>query len=273
MKFVDVTNDIAFRKIFGNDTKKKSLISFLNAVIDLPKKEQIIDVEITNPYQLGKLSGGKSTIVDVKAKDEKGNIFIVEMQIAEFEFFHKRILYYTSQSYVSQLDNGVQYKKLRPVYFIGILEFEIGQSPSYFSRHKVLDVETKEQIIQDIEFNFIELPKFDKTIEQLKSSIDQWTYFIKNAESLTLMPENIKDEGLKEAYTEANQQNWTKQELEYYIRVSIKEQDEIGRIEFAEKKGEMKRNIEVAKTAKQMNLSTEDIVKLTGLTNDEIESL
>ena len=87
------------------------------------------------------------------------------------------------------------------------------------------------------------------------------------------MPENIKDEGLKEAYTEANQQNWTKQELEDYIRVSIKEQDEIGRIEFAEKKGEMKRNIEVAKTAKQMNLSTEDIVKLTGLTNDEIESL
>ena len=37
MKFVDITNDIAFRKIFGNDSKKKSLISFLNAVIDLPE--------------------------------------------------------------------------------------------------------------------------------------------------------------------------------------------------------------------------------------------
>ena len=167
MKFVDITNDIAFRKIFGNDSKKKSLISFLNAVIDLPKNNQIIDVEITNPYQLGKLSGGKSTIVDVKAKDEKGNIFIVEMQVAEFDFFHKRILYYTSQSYVSQIDKGVQYDKLKPVYFIGILEFEIGSNSNYFSRHKVLDVETKERVIQDIEFNFIELPKFEKTIEQL----------------------------------------------------------------------------------------------------------
>ena len=85
MKFVDITNDIAFRKIFGNDTKKKSLISFLNAVIDLPRNEQVVDVEITNPYQLGKLSGGKATIVDVKAKDEKGNMFIVEMQVAEFD--------------------------------------------------------------------------------------------------------------------------------------------------------------------------------------------
>lgn len=64
MKFVDITNDIAFRKIFGNGSKKKSLISFLNAVIDLPQNEQIIDVEITNPYQLGILSVGKSTIVD-----------------------------------------------------------------------------------------------------------------------------------------------------------------------------------------------------------------
>ena len=277
MKFVDITNDIAFRKIFGNDSKKKSLTSFLNAVIDLPKNEQIIDVEITNPYQLGKLSGGKSTIVDVKAKDEKGNIFIVEMQVAEFDFFHKRILYYTSQSYVSQIDKGVQYDKLRPVYFIGILEFEIGQNPNYFSRHKVLDVETKEQIIQDVEFNFIELPKFDKTIDQLETSIDQWTYFIKNAENLSLMPESVKDEGLKEAYTEANQQNWTILELENYQRASIKERDEIGRIEFAEKKGKVEGKIEgkieVAKNFKQLGIDLITISKATGLSKEEIENL
>ena len=273
MKFVDITNDIAFRKIFGNDSKKKSLISFLNAVIDLPKSEQIIDVEITNPYQLGKLSGGKSTIVDVKAKDEKGNVFIVEMQVAEFDFFHKRILYYTSQSYVSQLGDGVQYKKLKPVYFIGILEFEIGENPNYFSRHKVLDVETKEQIIQDVEFNFIELPKFNKTIDQLETSIDQWTYFIKNAENLTLIPESVKDEGLKEAYTEANQQNWTKEELEDYLRASIKEQDEIGRIEFAEKKAEKKGRLETAKRLRAKGMDVDFIMEMTDLSKDEIEKL
>jgi len=33
---------------------------------------------------------------------------------------------------------------LKPVYFIGILEFEIGKNINYFSRHKVLDVETRE---------------------------------------------------------------------------------------------------------------------------------
>jgi predicted transposase/invertase (TIGR01784 family) len=289
MKFVDITNDIAFRKIFGNDSKKKTLTSFLNAVIDLPKNEQIIDVEITNPYQLGKLSGGKSTIVDVKAKDEKGNIFIVEMQIAEFDFFHKRILYYTSQSYVAQIDKGVRYDKLKPVYFIGILEFEIGKNTSYFSRHKVLNVETKEQVIQDVEFNFIELPKFDKAINELETSIDQWTYFIKNAENLTLIPESVKDEGLQEAYTEANQQNWTKEELEDYERASIKERDEQGRIEFAEKKailkgmlkgklegkleGRIERNFEMARLMKGGGEEIDKIMKYTGLTKEEIETL
>lgn len=269
MNFVDITNDIAFRKIFGNEGKKKSLISFLNAVINLPQNEHIIDVEITNPYQLGKLSGGKSTIVDVKARDEKGNVFIVEMQIAEFDFFHKRILYYTSQSYVAQIHKGVEYNKLKPVYFIGILEFEIGQNPNYISKHKVFDVETNEQIIQDVEFYFIELPKFSKTIDQLATSIDQWIYFIKNAENLSLIPESVKDEGLQEAYTEADKQNWTKQELEDYERASIKERDEQGRIEFAEKK----KVFAIAKNMKDNNEPTEKIIQYTGLTNDEINRL
>ena len=190
----------------------------------------------------------------------------MEMQVAEFDFFHKRILYYTSQSYVSQIDKGVQYDKLRPVYFIGILEFEIGQNPNYHSRHKVLDIETKERVIQDVEFNFIELPKFDKTI-------DQWTYFIKNAENLTFIPDSVKDEGLKEDYTEADQQNWTKGELEDYQRASIKERDEIGRIEFAERKATRKAVLNVAKNLKDNGVPVEVIIKSTGLTEEEIESL
>ena len=106
-------------------------------------------------------------------------------------------------------------------------------------------------------------------IDQLETSIDQWIYFIKNAENLTLIPESVKDEGLKEAYTEANQQNWTKKEMEDYERASIKERDELGRIEFAEKKG----RTEVAKTMKLKGYSTEINSELTRLTKDDIDKL
>lgn len=269
MKFVDVTNDIAFRKIFGNENKKRSLISFLNAVINFPNGNKIIEVDILNPYQLAKLSGGKSTIVDVKAKDNNGNTFIVEMQIAESEFFHKRILYYTSQSYTSQIAKGRDYNKLNPAYFIGILEFEISKNLNYRSCHKVLDIETNEHIIQDIEFNFIELPKFNKSIDELESSIDQWTYFIKNAEDLELIPETVHDQGLKEAYQEANKNSWTQAELEDYERASIKEQDEIGRIELERQK----EKLQIGKKLKDKGMDLIFIIETTGLTKNEIDGL
>lgn len=49
MKFVDVPNDNAFRKIFGNENKKKSLVSFLNAVIDLPMANVYANKADSNP--------------------------------------------------------------------------------------------------------------------------------------------------------------------------------------------------------------------------------
>jgi predicted transposase/invertase (TIGR01784 family) len=289
MKFADVTNDIAFRKIFGNENKKISLISFLNAVLEFPTHNKVASVEISNPYQLPKLSGGKTTIVDVKATDQNGNTFLVEMQVAEADFFHKRILYYTSHSYVSQISEGKEYKKLKPAYFIGILEFDIGSNPNYFSRHQVRDIETGEHIIQDIEFNFIELLKFNKELHELETPIDQWTYFIKNAENLEVIPENVSDEGLKEAYKEADRHLWTKFELEEYERASIKEQDEIGILELAvrraeergaergEKRGKEEgikvEKLEVAKRLKTKGFAVTEIAEITGLSEEEINGL
>ncbi len=97
MKFVDVKNDIAFRKIFGNENRKEVLISFLNAVLWLNDDKKIVDVHILTPYQLPDLKGGKVTIVDVKAKDQNEKTYIVEMQVGEVDGFDKRVLYYASK--------------------------------------------------------------------------------------------------------------------------------------------------------------------------------
>ena len=44
MKFVDPKNDLAFKKIFGNENKKEILISFLNSVLDFTNEKTIVDV-------------------------------------------------------------------------------------------------------------------------------------------------------------------------------------------------------------------------------------
>jgi adenylate kinase family enzyme len=52
MQFADIKNDIAFRKIFGNEQKTAPLISFLNASLELQGDHKVVIVTIANPYQM-----------------------------------------------------------------------------------------------------------------------------------------------------------------------------------------------------------------------------
>ncbi len=81
MQFVDVKNDVAFRKIFGNKKKTQILISFLNAVLQLEGKRRIVAVKIENPYQFPRIAGEKASIIDVRATEDSGRQFVVEMQV------------------------------------------------------------------------------------------------------------------------------------------------------------------------------------------------
>jgi len=78
MNFVDPKNDIAFKKIFGDSSKTEILVSFLNAVLELPSP--IASLKIATPYQTPQIEELKYTSLDVKAVDSNGREFIVEMQ-------------------------------------------------------------------------------------------------------------------------------------------------------------------------------------------------
>jgi predicted transposase/invertase (TIGR01784 family) len=200
------------------------LISFLNAVLNLTGDQTITDVEILNPYQAPRIEGLKETILDVRAKDKAGITFIVEMQVEKQEHFAKRVLYYSSKAYSSQIEVGVDYPKLNQVIFIGILNFKIFEGSNYLSRHLILNTATQKQELKDLEFNFIELEKFNKEETDLATIIEKWIYFLKNAGSLKVIPTNAADTvELKEAYDSANQYNWTKEEMDVYDYWSIRE--------------------------------------------------
>ena len=236
MKFVDVKNDVAFRKIFGNEKKKVILISFLNAVLGLNGHDRIKDVTLLNPFQLPRIRGEKASIIDIKAIDNKGATFIIEMQVAEPEGLEQRILYYTSKDYAAQINSGDDYPLLRPVYFIGVLNFTYFSGTNYFSKHLIIDEETGECTFKDIQFRFIELTKFKKKADELVDIIDKWTFFIKNARKLEVIPSNTDDEGLREAYEAAAQHNWSKEEYDDYIYDGMREQDARGIISLAERR-------------------------------------
>ena len=214
MKFADPTTDFAFKKIFGSEDHKNVLIGFLNSILDLPAA--IVDVTLANPYQVPKIAELKDTVLDVRATDQDGQHFIVEMQVQKDVAFAKRSLYYTAKSYVQQLGAGQHYSVLEKVYFVGVLNFSIFDNNKYITRHLILETETQQNLLADFEFTFIELPKFKKTLQALINDEDKWLYFLQNAEKLDNIPEPFQTPVFKEAFEIATQSIWNKNELEVY---------------------------------------------------------
>ena len=195
--------------------------------------------------------------------------------------FTKRSLYYTSKAYVAQLPKGNDYTRLKKVYFIGILNFNIFDNKNYISRHLIINQETNTQDLKDFEFTFIELPKFDKSLDELETILDKWIYFLKHTEELTFIPKEFKDkEEFLEAFEIATQQTWNTKEMEVYEYIALKEFDEINALRTAERKGlekglkegEKKAKIEIAKKLLDV-LDDETISLKTGLNIEEIQKL
>jgi len=277
MKFVDIKNDIAFRKIFGNEGKKEILISFLNAVLELPDGKKIKNVEIKNPFLMPEIKDLKSSILDVLATDEKNISYIVEMQVEQHEGFDKRVQFYTAKQYSAQIERGEHYPQLNQVIFIGILDFVFfADDPSYITRHRTVNIKTQRSSLNGMEYNFIELPKFNKDIKEVKTLIEKWVYFIKNAENIDIIPSDINDDGLNYAYHGADKHQWTKAELDAYDYASMRLQDERGKTTFAVKKAVAQKEHEIAKElykngvsleviASSVKLSIEDVRQILGL--------
>lgn len=76
--------DLAFKKLFGSEENKDLLISFINSI--LTEEEQVKDITIKNPYNISSYLNGKMSILDIKAVDEKGKWYDIEIQVAPQSF-------------------------------------------------------------------------------------------------------------------------------------------------------------------------------------------
>lgn len=287
MKFVDPKTDIAFKKIFGNNAHKSILIEFLNEILELDYP--IESVEIADTYQPPKIYGLKSTSLDIKAKDQSKREFIVEMQVAKETWFSQRAMFYSSKAYSQQLAIGGNYQELKPVIFLGILNFEAFEHQSHFSRHLILNHETKQHDLKELEFNFVELPKFTKSEYELETVADKWIYFIQQAIKLDHIPENTDTVALRLAYEVAAQHKWSAKELEMYeaeemeihrannvLQTARMEGIELGieqGIEQGKREGEQVKALAIAKGMLAKNLDLETITELTGLTFEAVAKL
>lgn len=282
MRFINPKTDFAFKKIFGSDQSKPILISFLNALL-YDEQPLIVDLEIIDPYLAPKIEGMKDTFVDVRARLQSGRMVIIEMQVLNVEGFEKRVLYNTAKAYSTQLLEGDAYKDLSPVVALTITDFVMFPDSSDLESTYVLkERKTSRDYPQcDIQLVFVELPKFDKTLDDLTGVRDKWIYFLKHARDLQVIPsamENVTE--IKQAFQIANLAQLSKEELDVYERKMRYLNDWQGAITLAESvaraEGEAKGREAMAKDiARELlgQFGDQQIAQLTGLSLDDVIAL
>jgi predicted transposase/invertase (TIGR01784 family) len=144
---------------------------------------------------------------------------------------------------------------------------------SYYSHHGICNLHTGERVVKDLNFYFIELRKFHKQLNELENTMDKWIFFIKEASNLDIIPENLDDEGLREAYYDANKNRWTQTELDAYLYAGMREQDARGRVAVAEEKAREETKAELVIEMHKDGMAVEKIVKIAKISIEKVEQI
>ena len=172
--------DILFKSFFSRKGNEKYLISLLEALLKIKINKIKIYAEV-DVEKLFKEEKGGSMDLQVEINDEI--IVNIEMQRRNNHNIKQRTKYYSSKIISREVGKGTDYNKIKKVIMINILDYIL------FEEYKedvsktaiVLDAHREYEVIKDLQWYFIELPKFRK-IKDIKNPINQWMIFIDNTD-------------------------------------------------------------------------------------------
>ena len=303
-RYISLLTDFGFKRIFGTKPNKDLLINFLNSLFG---KEQVItDVKYLNSENVGDVYTDRKAIFDVYCENEKGEKFIVEMQNAYQKYFKDRSLFYATFPIKEQAPKVADWDfNLKHVYVVALLNYKM-QEESFDSgkiSHDVglLDKKTKKVFNDKLTFKYVEIAKFDKPLDQLRTLYDKWLYALKNLSRLENRPKKLRDKIFDKLFEEAEIAKFSKRELQEYedslkayrdIKNSLDSAEEKGRIKGRAEgriegraegriegriegraEGRDERSLEIAREMLCDGESVEKIIRYTGLARQQIEEL
>ncbi len=303
-RYISLLTDFGFKRIFGSDINKDLLIDFLNSLFN---GEQVVkNVTYLNSEHVGDVYAERKAIFDVYCENEHGEKFIVEMQNAYQTYFKDRSLYYATFPIREQAPKGDNWNfKLQHVYVVALLNYDMNEEA--FSHESInhdvglLDKQTHKVFNNKLTFKYVEIARFNKDINELETNFDKWLYVLRNLSRLDNQPTYLRNEVFNRLFSQAEIARFDKKELKAYedslkayrdIKNSLDTAKEEGRAEghaeglaegLAEGRakghaeglaeGASEKALTIARELLAMNMSIDNIKKVTGLTDDEIHNL
>lgn len=284
-RYINPYTDFGFKMLFGTEMNKELLISFINSL--LSGKEVIRDLTYLNTEHLGTSEADRRAVFDVYCENERGEKILIEMQRGEQQFFKDRSLYYATFPIREQGEKGEWDYCLKAVYVIGILNFKFDSEDDNYFHHEVqlMDVCTKQVFYDKLTFIYLEMPKFNKSEDELVTMFDKWLFVLRNLSRLMARPAALQDRIFTRLFEAAEIAKFTKEQYEAYEESLKVYRDWQNTIVTAEQKGmakgmaegiakgRMEQNIANARSMKLAGLDYEIISQVTGLSKDEIDKL
>ncbi len=119
--WIKAYSDIFIKYLFGSPDSSDLLLSFLNSLQSAHGFPLLTAVEVQNPFNLQTALADKLSILDIRAQDQDGRLYDIEIQAAAQPEYPERSLYYWAKVYAGQLSESEAYSVLRPVIGVHIL--------------------------------------------------------------------------------------------------------------------------------------------------------
>ncbi len=265
--------DVVFQALFGEVGNERITKAFLQEIL----KEKIDKIELNvNPILRRETIEDKMGVLDVVAKINNKQNVDIEMQMISNEKLPERILYYWARLFSKGIKKGENYEKLEKTIAILITNEKIEkfEKLKYHTEWKIFEKENKKEMLTDkLEIHIIELEKIEEKSQESNDKLLDWLYFLINPNSRRVKEKMAENEELKEAKEKLDKitEDARMQQLAWWREKAIYEENT--NINCAYKKGVRKNCLEIAKKMKEEKIPIETIMRITGLTKEEIEKL
>ena len=276
--------------------RDKANFSVLEGLLTVLFNDKTKIVEILESEGNQQRDDDKFNRVDIKAKNSKGEIIIVEVQNTRELYYLERILYGTAKAITEHISLGDTYQEVKKVYSISILYFDLGKGNDYLyhGQNRFIGVHTNDELLitakeegaiiqklpQEVfpEYYLIRVNEFNQVA---KTPLEEWVKYLKTG----IISPDTQTPGLAEARERLRYYNMTTAERQAYDKHidAIRFQNDIlntakweglmeGRMEGREE-GKREKQQEIVRNLKANGIPIDIIVKSTGLSAEEITAL
>lgn len=267
------TNDFVFKKIFGQSKNSDLLKDLLQSILT---EIQINEVRVNKEVSLErKMITDKLGILDVVATLNNNTKVNIEMQVKDYYNTIARSLFYGTGIFHESLESGDDYINIPRSISIWITDYNVFNEGPFHERARLKRDYENIILTEKLEIHYIQLPKFKDKCKRISNKLEEWLTFIQN-ENLEEI-RMIDNKYVKKAEEELEYLTGDEEtkRLAYLREKAIR--DEAAGLKSARRKGiaegKEETQKEVAKKMLAEHIDIDIIVKVTGLTKEEINKL